>query len=66
MGSDWTPHVWYYATRESKLETTVGCVIILLVLSVVCGCSNVGPYVRSDNVRLEKAERIEIGLKGKF
>ena len=66
MGSDRAEDVWDESTRVEELENAVGIWTILLILIVVCGCSDVRPYIRSDNLRLDKAERIEVGIKGKF
>ncbi len=44
----------------------MGIWTIILILIVVFGCSDVRPYIRSDNLKLDKAERIEVGMKGKF
>lgn len=64
MGCDWVEVVWDKSACESKLEGSVGVIVVLLLL--LSACSDVRPYIRSDNVRLDKTTRVEIGMKGKF
>ena len=64
MGCDWAQNVWDISAGVEELEGAVG--VIVLALLLLTACSEVSPYIRSDSIRLDRAERVEVGLKGKF
>lgn len=66
VGCDWVADVWDFTAHLSKLADAVGKWLVIVVVLMLCGCSEVRPFIHCDHWQLDQMKRVEVGLKGKF